>query len=269
MTERKGREESRGRSTPAGAGGGEDGIRPAAGGDLALLARLHGLELDGELLERLRSAPFAELFALVPEDGMGREACEVIDRGWEVLDEGDPERMLDRLAADFAALYLTHRHRVSPDESVWLDDDGLVRQRPMLEVREWYARFGVAAPDWRKVPDDNIALQLAFVSHLMTAEDDEGGWLATPEDVARFLDDHLLLWLDDFASAAASRCHTPFYAGLAIFTAAWMRAFREVLARITGIAPLTPEERAARRKRPEEAPQPAEGPYVPGMGPAV
>lgn len=269
MTERKGREESHGRSTPAGAGGGEDGIRPAAGGDLALLARLHGLELDGELLERLRSAPFAELFALVPEDGMGREACEVIDRGWEVLDEGDPERMLDRLAADFAALYLTHRHRVSPDESVWLDDDGLVRQRPMLEVREWYARFGVAAPDWRKVPDDNIALQLAFVSHLMTAEDDEGGWLATPEDVARFLDDHLLLWLDDFASAAASRSHTPFYAGLAIFTAAWMRAFREVLARITGIAPLTPEERAARRKRPEEAPQPAEGPYVPGMGPAV
>ena len=269
MTEGEKREESPGRSSPVRAGKGGDAIRFAAGGDLALLARLHGMELDGDLLERLKDAPFAELFALVPEDGMGREACEVIDRGWEVLDEGDPARLRDRLAADFAALYLTHRHRVSPDESVWLDEDGLARQKPMLEVREWYARFGVAAPDWRKVPDDNIALQLAFVSHLMTAGDGEGGWLAAPEDAARFLDEHLLLWLDDFTSAAASRCHTPFYAGLAIFTAAWMRAFREMLARLTGIAPLTPEERAARRKRPGDSPQPPEGPYVPGMGPAV
>ncbi len=269
MTNGKDREERPERHDPSVAGEGEDVIRSAAGDDLALLARLHGKELDADLLGSLMNAAFADLFALVPEDGMGREACEVIDKGWQVLDGGDPGRLRDWLAADFAALYLTHRHRVSPDESVWLDEDGLVRQKPMLEVREWYARFGVAAPDWRKVPDDNIALQLAFVSHLMTARDGDGDWLATLEDAARFLDDHLLLWLDDFASAAASRCHTPFYAGLAIFTAAWMRAFREILGRLTGIAPPAPGERAARRKHREDSPQPAEGPYVPGMGPAV
>ncbi len=269
MTKGEKREESPGRSSPARAGKGGDAIRSAAGGDLALLARLHGLELDGDFLERLRSTSFAEMFTLVPENDMGREACEVIDRGWDVLDEGDPARLRDWLAADFAALYLTHRHRVSPDESVWRDEDGLVRQKPMLEVREWYARFGVAAPDWRKVPDDNIALQLAFLSYLMMARDKEGGWLAEPEDVVRFLDDHLLLWLDDFAAAAASRCHTPFYAGLAVFTAAWMQAFRQLLERLTGIAPLPPEERVARRKCSGDSLQPVEGPYMPGMGPAV
>ncbi len=266
-TEEKGEERS-GRN-PASTGTGEDVIRQAAGDDLALLARLHGKEMDAELLAQLSHSDFAGFFAFVPDSEMGQQACSVIDRGWQVLDDGDRQRLRDRLAADFAALYLTYRHRVSPDESVWLDEDGLVRQKPMLEVREWYARFGVAAPDWRKVPDDNIALQLAFVAHLMTARNEEDAWLASLEDAARFLDDHLLLWLDDFASAAASRCHTPFYAGLAVFTAAWMHAFREMLGRMTDIAPLTPEERAARRKRPEGFQQPAEGPYVPGMGPTV
>ncbi len=268
MAKTEKREEEQKEGKPAFSGGSEGVIRKAAGDDLALLARLHGRELDEDLLAALMNGSFADFFALLPEDGMGREACEVIDRGWQVLDEGNTARLHDRLAADFAALYLTHRHRISPDESVWLDEDGLVRQKPMLEVREWYARFGVAAPDWRKVPDDNIALQLAFVSHLMTACGEDGGWSASLEDATHFLDEHLLLWLYDFAAAAASRCHTPFYAGLAVFTSTWMRAFRELLERLTGIAPLTPEERAARRKRPDEASQ-VEGPYVPGVGPAV
>ncbi len=268
VAERTG-EESSGGHDPARGGKGGDAIRRAAGGDLALLARLHGAELDAETLEHLMATPFADCFALVPESEMARQACDVVDRGWRLLDEGDPARLRDRLAADFAALYLTHRHRVSPDESPWLDEDGLVRQQPMLEVRRWYARHGLAAPDWRKTPDDNIALQLAFVSHLMTMDGGKGDGTAALEDAARFLDEHLLLWLDDFASAAASRCHTPFYAGLAIFTAAWMRAFREMLERLTGIAPPTPEERAERRKRPEDAGRPLEGPYVPGVGPAV
>ncbi len=240
-------------------------LRENARDDLALLARLHHSELDKQALDDLRTADFASLFALLPEDDAATQACSVVDRGWKVMDDGDEARLLDELAADFAATYLTYQHRVSPTESVWLDDDNLERQEPMIKVRQWYARFGAAAPDWRKTPDDHIALQLAFLSHIMTLRDETGAYAASLEGAARFLDEHLLRWIDDFAAAAASRCDTPFYAGLAMFTRAWIRAFREGLTRVTGLEE-PPEE-----EKPETTPAPeaAEAPFVPGTGPAV
>ncbi len=254
----------------------EAALRENARDGFALLARLHHAELDKQALDELRGADFASFFALLPEDEAARQACDVINRGWKVMDEGDEARLLDELAADYAATYLTYQNRVSPTESVWLDDDNLERQEPMMKVREWYERFGAAAPDWRKTPDDHIALQLAFLAHIMTLrgqEDaDAGGdaaegaiWAASLEDAARFLDEHLMLWLDDFAAAAASQCATPFYAGLAMFTRSWVKAFRDGLTRVTGLEPPLPAE----KPKTTPAPDTAEGPYVPGTGPAV
>ena len=254
------------RAAPAGLAAEEvSALRQAAGSDLSALARLHGEELTESDIRALREAPFAEFFALLPRRKMAEEACAVIDRGWQVLEAADVP-LADALAADFAALYITHRHRASPDESVWLDEDGLQRQQPMMEVRKWYEKHGLRAPDWRKTADDNLALQLAFLAHLMA----EGGEADTAPlaEAAHFLDEHLLLWIDDFAAAAAGACDTPFYAGLAIFTAAWLRTFRETLAAATGIAPLTEAEIQARRPHPA-AEAAGEGPYVPGMGPAI
>ena len=45
---------------------------------------------------------------------------------------GDGER--DELAADFAAIYLTHGLSASPYESVWLDEEGLAMQGPMFQT---------------------------------------------------------------------------------------------------------------------------------------
>jgi TorA maturation chaperone TorD len=220
-------------------------LRRAAAQDALLLARLHGRELDAPALARLREGPFAGLFALVPEEEAARQACLVIDEGWRALaaDEGDEEAMLRELAADYAATYLTFRHRVPVTESVCLDEDHLQRQQPMMQVREWYRRFGVAAPDWRKMADDHIAPQIAFIAHLLAgAEAGEGaGSLA---DVAAFMDGHILRWVDEFAAAAGSRCDTPFYAGLGMFTACWLKNLRRALALLG--APRAEQAEAAR-----------------------
>ncbi|HHN72837.1 MAG TPA: hypothetical protein ENK13_01980 [Thermopetrobacter sp.] len=213
----------------------EAALREALAEDALLLARLHGRELDAETLRELKAAPFETLFALLPEDEAAGQACHVIDAGWKALDDGDERTQLDRLAADYAATYLTHRHRVPVTESVCLDEDNLERQQPMMEVREWYRRFGVAAVDWRKQADDHIALQLAFIAHLLQATDEgEDGThpAARLADVAAFMDAHVLKWIDAFAAAAASRCDTPFYAGLAMFTRCWLTALRAVCERL-------------------------------------
>ncbi len=210
-------------------------FRRAAAEDALLLARLHGRELDAETLRALRAGPFESLFALLPEDEAAQQAAEVIDKGWQALEEDDEQRLLDLLAADYAATYLTHRQRVPVTESVALDDDHLERQEPMMQVREWYKRFGVAAPDWRKQADDHIAPQLAFIAHLLQSDENtatEGRPVATLADVAAFMDAHILTWIDEFAAAAASRCDTPFYAGLGMFTRCWLRGLRAALTKL-------------------------------------
>ncbi len=210
-------------------------FRQAVAEDALLLARLHGRELDRDTLHELRAGPFESFFTLLPEEAAAKQACQVIDAGWDVLDEGDDQKLLDHLAADYAATYLTHRLRVPVTESVCLDEDSLERQQPMMEVRAWYRRFGVAARDWRKQADDHIALQLAFIAHLLRATDTEPKGripAATLSDITEFMDAHILKWIDDFAAAAASRCETPFYAGLGMFTRCWLTALREALTRL-------------------------------------
>jgi TorA maturation chaperone TorD len=111
----------------------------------------------------------------------------------------------------------------------------------MFQIRAIYERHGLAAHNWRKRSDDHLVLQLQFVSHLFANG-------AEFDAAARFLDEHLLRWLPDFGARVASRCATPFYAGLCAFTAAYMDELRGLLAEIIGEPRPTVEEIDRRMK---------------------
>ena len=197
--------------------------------DLDLLARLHDRELDAEDLSELQATKPRDWFAL-PLSG------EEADAGFTLLEDacrtfGDQtgDLLLDELAADFAGLHLTHGYRAAPNESVWMTEEGLERQEPMFEVRHWYRRYALAVPDWRIRADDHLVSQLAFVARLLR--------IATPEarvDAGRFLDQHLMNWITDFAGKATMNCQTPFYAGLALVTLAHVQTLRSTLEALTG-----------------------------------
>ncbi len=129
----------------------------------------------------------------------------------------------DLLAADYADIYLTHAFEASPYESVWRDEDRLMMQGPTFEVRECYRRHGMAVADWRRMPDDHLAHELTFVAHLLEQGQDA--------EAARFLDEHLLTWLPNFADKVGRRAHTHVYAGLARLTLSLCRQLREALGR--------------------------------------
>jgi hypothetical protein len=78
------------------------------------------------------------------------------------LPDSPDAALLDELAADFAAIYLTGAFGASPSESYWLSDDHLVCQDAMFDLRKLYAENGLAVPDWRKRPDDHLVFQLQF-----------------------------------------------------------------------------------------------------------
>jgi len=240
--------------------------RGMAAEDLSLLARLHGVELDAATLAALRAAEFPACLALPPATREGAEARMLMAK----TVAGEDAALcapLDELAADYAAIYLTGRYHASPNESAWLDEDGLERQAPMFAVREWYRKYDLGAGDWRKRQDDNLGLQLQFLAHLGAHAADD----AALRPAADFLDAHLLLWIDRFAERVASRAATPFYAALGMLTADYLHALRAVLARLAN-APYPPPPPAATEKPPKQAPQEAGcgdfPPFIPGAGPS-
>ncbi len=201
--------------------------------DLRTLAWLHAKEHPPELLAELYANGFPDTLALVPADAPEVQAMAAALRALassRCEGEGDlPYTDADQLAADYASIYLTHRLRASPHESVWRDEDHLMLQTPTFSVREFYRRHGVQVPDWRQRADDHLTHELEFVALLL-----ERG---QARDAARFLKTHLMSWLPQFAARVVQRADTPFYAALAALT---LSACERCLHQLPGVVVLPP-----------------------------
>jgi TorA maturation chaperone TorD len=231
--------------------------------DLEILARLHDREPDAELAASLRAIDFPASLTLPLDDEAGREARMIMEKSLALLPPRVEQQVLDELAADYASIYLNHGIGVSPLESVWTDEDGLVCQDSMFQVRQWYESHGLRVPDWRKRPDDHLVYQLQFVAHLLRSQEKDRLELA-----ATFLDEHLLRWLSRFSERVLSRCETPWFAGVAAITAAYVEALRDLLAEILQQPRPSPEE-IEERMRPKKAVEEVPVAFMPGMGPVV
>ena len=233
--------------------------------DLELLAALHDREPDASTLEGLRKLDFPGDLGLHLTGEKGRHALQLMTQALAALPKQPGKNDLDELAADYANIYLNHGIQASPEESVWLDDDHLICQDSMFQVRSWLERYGLQAENWRIRPDDHLVYQLKFIAHLLSQKEEP------LEEAGHFMDEHLLRWIGDFSQRVVQRCDTPYFAGLALLTDAYCDELRDLIASITGQPRPLPEEieermnNKAANQQPEEAPQA----YVPGMGPAV
>jgi TorA maturation chaperone TorD len=228
--------------------------------DAEALATLHDRELTAETIAALRGVGFPANLGLLPIDERARQT-------WRMMAEALPREvdaaMLDRLAADYAAIYLTGAYGASPCESVWLDDDHLACQAPMFALRKLYAEAGLAAADWRKRPDDHLVLQLLYLAHALRRV--EG-----PDELRRLaamMDEHLLRWLPDFAECVSARCEQPFFAVLAGLTFVWCEQLRDLLAERL-VEPRPTREEIEARARPSRHAESAPLAYMPGAAPS-
>lgn len=216
-------------------------IAAALAEDFATLALLHEAEIGTSLIEELRQVGFPESLAMLPRDDQARTCASAMASALAILPREPDSACLDELAADFAAIYLTGAYGASPSESYWLSDDHLVCQDAMFELRGLYAAHGLAAPDWRRRPDDHLVYQLQFIARRVQEASKEEDWRA----LAHFLDYHLLRWLPDFARRVAERADTAFYAALVMLTDAWCRQLRELIVDLLEEPRPTAEEIAA------------------------
>lgn len=228
--------------------------------DAEALATLHDRELTAETIAALREVGFPSSLGLLPADERARQT-------WRMMAEALPlevdAAMLDRLAADYAAIYLTGAYGASPCESVWLDDDHLACQAPMFALRKLYAEAGLAAADWRKRPDDHLVLQLLYIAHVLRRGEE-------PDELRRLaamMDEHLLRWLPDFAARVTERGELPFFAVLAGLTFLWCEQLRDLLAERLG-EPRPTREAIEARIKPSRDAEPVPLAYLPGAAPS-
>lgn len=194
--------------------------------DAVSLAALHDRELTPDLLAALHEAKFPACLGLMPATAAVTAAWRTMADGLASLPIAPDSAAFDDLAVDYAAIYLTGAYGASPCESVWTDDDHLVCQDAMFQLRDLYAAADLAAADWRHRPDDHLVLQLLYVAHAARTTATHAQMRA----LADMLDMHLLRWLPDFAARVAARSSTQFYAGLAVLTVAWLDTLRDLIA---------------------------------------
>lgn len=211
--------------------------------DLRRLAFLHDHEPDRDALASLRQHHFQEFLGLKLRSATSLRSLEILDQALAELPEAPDAKFLDFLAADFAAIYLNYTYRASPLESVWLDDDHLISQEPMFQVRSWFRRYGLSLPEGEKRSEDHLVYELHFVAHVLSLIGADGtGARDRLADAARFLDEHLLRWAGDFASRVAKRCTSQYFAGLSIVTVSYLEELRDLLAEYLGETRPTREE---------------------------
>ncbi len=236
----------------------------AVADDLDMLAALHDREPDVEFIAMLRQFRFPEGLGLLLESERGRQSARLLAEALETMPDRPGSELLDELAADYTSIYLTHAIQASPEESVWIDEEHLICQESMFQVRECYRRHGLVAPDWRRRPDDHLVLELQFIGQLFQRGYDE----VRLAEAAQFLDEHLLRWLGRFATRVAHRCATPYFAGCALLTEAYCEELRDLLASLLGTPRPTPEE-IEERMKPSRTEEQVPVRFVPGVGPAV
>lgn len=232
--------------------------------DMAMLTSLHDKEPDEVLLQALRKDCFPDGMGLKLIGENGSQALDLMKTALVALPEVIDETTLDELAVDYANIYLNYGIHASPEESVWIDEENLACQDSMFQVRAWYEQYGLMAENWRIRPDDHLVLQLQFLAHLFSACQSE----TNLKDAARFMDEHLLRWLNSFVQRVAGRCDTPYFAGVAMLTGVYCEELRDLLAVILDEPRPSPEE-INERMKPNREPEEVPVSFMPGMGPVV
>lgn len=203
-------------------------LKPVLTGESLLFGLLGKMLYQAPDKSLLQSLVAEDMFADCP---FGMEQVEV-QRGLELLQRwtaenrnGISDEEMKAIMADHVRLFVGLDHVLAPLwESVYFNESHLVFQEQTLQVRAWYANFGLQAEKLNREPDDHIGLELLFVAHLaaraLDAIDihDDSAVKTLLQAQRDFLLAHLLRWGPAWAKLVKKHAQTDFYRGLAHLT---------------------------------------------------
>lgn len=181
-------------------------------------------EPDAALIEGLRA--------------LGSTGDEGLDAYLDATAQQDADELAHAVAADFSRLFLgMSAHPVAPYESVYLSDLHLLMQEPRDRVVAAYRAEGFGVRDDFGLPEDHLAVELAFMAQLCArveserAAGNEQGAERLLNAGRSFVEEHLARWVPLFADEVQrreeARKNTPsFYAACARMLAGFIEDAR-------------------------------------------
>lgn len=176
---------------------------------------LFGGEPSRELVKALEDGVRNGLFDLY--------SCETGDafdgmRSFASALAGDESR-LGEISDEYTRLFVGPGHLDAPPwESPYVGKEGLLFQESTLKVRYEYAESGYLPQDYPRVADDHIALMMDYMAH-MARRSAEAWCETTADDVGdlaakqlRFIENHLLNWVPEYADRLEGAGISEFYA---------------------------------------------------------
>lgn len=201
-----------------------------------LLGKIIYADLDQAWLESLiRDEVFSEA-PFGAEQVEMQHGIELMQRWTNENSDGLEAPQFKALQDDYLRLFIGLGHVLAPMwESVYFSEKKLMFQESTLQVREWYARFGVQAERINNEPDDHIGLEMLFISHLASLslqaieQDDQNKLNEVLQAQRDFLTQHLLRWGSVWAKLVKQNANTDFYRGIAHLTHGALLAAAEML----------------------------------------
>lgn len=190
-----------------------------------LLGRILYQEPDKEWLDGLIAD---DVFSEIPF-GSGQTK---VEKGLKTLQQwtkknikGITDKEFELIKRDHLYLFTGVGKPLAPVwESIYLSDSHSLFQKETLQVRQWFARFGLQVEKLNREPDDHIGLELSFMSHLAARalqalesgnEQDFEPALQAQRD---FMTQHPLRWAPTWSKLVNQNATSDFYHGIAYLT---------------------------------------------------
>ncbi|HHY27620.1 MAG TPA: molecular chaperone TorD family protein [Desulfitobacterium dehalogenans] len=202
-----------------------------------LLQHIFGIEPNQELLDIATNQHTQEALELMLDE----EHCD-LNTYLALLTElrqalfTDPIPTLDKLTSEYTSLMIgPHKLPAPPWESVYVTKERALFQESTLKVRRTYLNYQFLPANYPHEADDHLAFELDFMAHLakLTLErfDEQ-----TIDQVKKLLDDqktflqnHLLVWVGDFAEDIQKSKTHHFYPQMAALTKLFLETDNLVL----------------------------------------
>jgi anaerobic sulfite reductase subunit A len=195
------------------------------------LARLYKVEADQALLDQMNGMCFP---------GECGEA--ELDEGYRMLEDYLRQYRLDPLtdlAVDYAKVFLgagiAEGDVAYPFESVYTSTERLIMQEARDRVVAVYRAKGLDKAAALDFPEDHIALELEFMSHLCgetqnaIAVQDWPAVAASLHEQKEFLAQHLLNWVPAFCADVQKCAETDFYKAVAKVTNGYLLMEEDII----------------------------------------
>ena len=167
-------------------------------------------------------APYKELFAQLKQ-----------------ATTADCDKIISHLKGEYTYLMLGPGKLPAPPwESVYVNKTRMLFQESTLEVRRAYLEYNLLPAEYPHVADDHIAMELDFMARLgqLAEQSLEAGDTAQLQKILSsqkaFLENHLLVWIGDFAQEMQSATTHYLYPQMACLTKEFLHASHSAISEL-------------------------------------